>query len=497
MKSRKRFRRHILLSLTHEHQTHDGPHPALSALGTTACDQFAVQQGERVAASSARRFALLVEPLERRELLATIQNFDVPGTGTPFTPQQFGTPPGPTVVAAAPAGNNVMELTDGTAAVPGQINQVAFDLSDSGTFNQVDATFDFEIIPSAAGRGNGLSFALLNTANYGTTGAATTPLAEKGFFKGSLGIGFDTNQASGDISNNFVVISFDQARLTEIPINPAVLDLASGTIITAQIGVNFTSSQVSIALTPAGGQPLNVVSNFLVAGLSPYQSRVAYNGSAVISQATMAFDNVNVQFTGFRQPGTISFSSTTYIAAENDPSGVATIDIVRNGGTAGSLTVNFVSADGTAKNGVNYTSIAENVSFTEGGPNVIPVQIPIIDDHVQNGNKTVSLFIGNPTLSVTMIPPIQATLTILETDPAPPTVSPKVQLVFAAHTRRVIAFQLSFSQPMDATSRPECGQLSGAPPAGPQERSQAIGPAVAGRSGPDRHDGDSPPCRPW
>ena len=53
---------------------------------------------------------------------------------------------------------------------------------------------------------------------------------------------------------------------------------------------------------------------------------------------------------------------------------------------------------------------------------------------------------------MTLTAPIQATLTILETDPAPPTVSPKVQLVFAAHTRRVIAFQLSFSQPMDAAS---------------------------------------------
>lgn len=400
----------------------------------------------------ARRFALLVEPLERRELLATIQNFNVPGTGTAYTPQQFGTPPGPAVVAAGVPGNNVMELTDGTAPIPGQINQIAFDLSDPGTYNQVTASFDFEIAPSAAGRGNGLSFALLNTANYGSTGAASSPLAEKGFFNGSLGIGFDTTKGSGDISDNFVVISFASARLTEIPIDPATLDLAGGIVITAAISVNFTSSSVSVVLTPAGGQPLNVVSNFVVAGLSPYQSRVALTASTVSSQATMALDNVNAQFIGLRQPGSISFSSSTYIVAENDPSGVATIDVVRNGGTAGSVTVNFVSADGTAKNGVNYTSIAETLTFTEGGANDIPVQIPIFDDHVANGNKTVLLFIGNPTLTATLIPPIQATLTILETDAASPTVSPKVQLVYAPHTRRVIAFQLNFSQPMDPTS---------------------------------------------
>ena len=154
-----------------------------------------------------------------------------------------------------------------------------------------------------------------------------------------------------------MTISFNSAVLTEIPIPLTTLDLASGQIITAQIGVSFVNSIVSITLTPAGGQPVNVVSNFLVAGLGPYQSRVAFNGVATASQAFIGLDNVNVQYTGFRQPGTVSFSSTTYTAAENNPSGVATIDVVRNGGTAGSLTVNFVSADGTAKNGVNYNRL--------------------------------------------------------------------------------------------------------------------------------------------
>jgi hypothetical protein len=399
----------------------------------------------------ARRCPLLVEPLERRELLATIQNFNAPGTGTPYTTQQFGAAPGPAVVATGVPGNSLMQLTNGTAPVPGQINQVAFDLSNPGTYNQVSATFDFQITPGpAGGRGNGLSFALLNTANYGTTGPASSLLAEKGFFNGSLGIGFDTFQAAGDVSDNFVVISFGATRLNEVPIDPALLDLASGIVIAASISVDFTTSEVSVSLTPAGGSVDNVVTNFPVAGLAPYQSRLAFTASTVSSQATMNLDNVNGQFIGLRQTGSISFSSSIYFVAENDPSGVATIDVVRAGGTAGSVVVNFVSADGTAKNGVNYTSIASVLTFQEGQTD-IPVQIPIIDDHVADGNKTVLLFIGNPTLTATLVPPIQATLTILDTDAPPPTVSPKVQLVYAAHTRRVIAFQLTFSQSMDAT----------------------------------------------
>ena len=47
---------------------------------------------------------------------------------------------------------------------------------------------------------------------------------------------------------------------------------------------------------------------------------------------------------------------------------------------------------------------------------------------------------------------IVATLTITNTDLPAPTVSHTVQLVYAPHTRRVTAFRLQFSQPMDPTS---------------------------------------------
>src|SRR5208283_5098899 len=81
------------------------------------------------------------------------------------------------------------------------------------------------------------------------------------------------------------------------------------------------------------------------------------------------------------------------------------------------------------------------------------VNIPIIDDHLDNGNKTVNLYISNlPTLTAPIASPIVATLTIVNTDLPAPTVSPKVQLVYAPHTRRVTAFRLQFSEPMGPTS---------------------------------------------
>jgi hypothetical protein len=390
----------------------------------------------------------IVEPLERRELLATIQNFNVPGVGTPFTPQQFGDPPTATVVPVSPT-NSVMQLTSGLAIISNQDNQISFNLSDPGTYNQVDASFDFQIIP-VGGRGNGISFALLNTANYGATGAASqSPLPQKGLFTGSLGIGFDTTQGPGDPSDNFVVVSFNRNPLQRFPIDKSVLDLASGTFITAKISVNFMNSTVNFALAPTGSTTPAYSNSLAVAGLSPYESRVNFTGTAISSLATMSLDNVNVQYTGFRQPGSISFQSSNFSVAEN--AGAANIDIHRSGGAAGSVSVTFVPADGTARSGVNYVSITQVVTFAENQTDAI-VALPVIDDHVYNGDKTVRLFLSNPTLAASMTAPIQATLTILESDPAPPTVSPAVQLVFAPRTRRVTAFRLTFSQAMDSSS---------------------------------------------
>jgi Calx-beta domain len=394
------------------------------------------------------RWTANLEPLERRELLSTTQDFNTPGTGTPFTTQQFGDAPGPTLVSLS-ATDRAMQITDGGAVLPNQNNQLSFDRSDAGTYNQVNATFDFQIIPGT-GRGNGLSFALLNTANFGTTGAATqSPSPPKALFTGSLGIGFDTSAGTGDVSDNFVVISFNRNPVQEFPIDKTVLDLANGNFITAAISVNFVTSNVSFALGLTGSTTPAYSNSLVVAGLAPYESRVNYTGTAVSTLATMTLDNVNVVYSGFRQPGSISFSSASYTVAEN--AGSAAIDVIRTGGAAGSFTVFFVSADGTARNGVNYTSITQSVTFAENQTDVT-VSLPIIDDHVFNGNKTVKLFLSNPTLQASLTPPIQATLTIVESDSAPPTVSSTVQLVFAPHTRRVIAFRLSFSQSMELTS---------------------------------------------
>jgi hypothetical protein len=432
-----------------------------------------------------------VEPLETRELLTTFQNFSPVTSGTPFAPQQFGLAPGPMVVPLT-ATQSIMQLTSGTALASNQNNQISFSQSDAGTFNVVDSVFTFRIIPgtgSLGGRGDGLSFALLNTANYGSSGAASqSPAPPLALFNGSLGVGFDTFQGTGAPSDNFVVVSFNTTPVQVFPIpttGPGSLDLASGTFITADVTANFVTSTVTITLTPSGGSALTVVNNLPVAGMAPYSSRLNFTGTAVDSLATMDLQSVTAQFEGLRQPGSISFSSTNYAVAENDPAGLATIDVVRTGGTAGTVTINYVTADGTAKNGVNYISVTGSLTFAESVSQQ-SFTIPIFDDHVFSSNKTVLLFLSNPTLQATLATPIAATLTIVNTNAPPPTVSPKVTRINLPNTRRVSAFRLTFSQAMDRTSAQNLANyLITMPPAhkGGKARTVALSQAVLDPSG--------------
>jgi hypothetical protein len=373
--------------------------------------------------------------------MSTTQGFE--GTGTTYSLQQIGGPPPATVVQGGPTGNFLALATPPTSLAAPTNNSIAFVMSDAGTYDQVTADWDFRVTPALPGqRGVGMSFGLLNTGNYGTSGQASTSLPQQGVYSGSLGLGFDT-------TDNSVFLTLNGTILTAQSLT-GKLDLASGQFIHASAIVNFVAAKISLTLTPSGGSPVTVFNSAAVPNLVPYQSRVGFQASnSTIQTAEFDLDNVNVQFIGLRQAGTISFGSSSYTALENQ--GVALIDVERVGGTAGSVIVNFVAADGTAKNGVNYVAVAGTLTFGEGEATKT-IAVPIIDDGLVNGNKTVNLYLGNPTLQAPLAKPIVATLTILETDLVPPTVSPKVQLVHAGNSRRVSAFRLTFSQPMDPVS---------------------------------------------
>lgn len=111
----------------------------------------------------------------------------------------------------------------------------------------------------------------------------------------------------------------------------------------------------------------------------------------------------------------VSFlSPPVYSVQKNVPSGVATIDIIRQGGTNNPCTVDFnTTTTGTAVAGTDYYPTNVLVTFNPGDSDV-QVQVPIINNGLPEGNRTVGLALANG-VNTLLIPPSNATLTIVDT----------------------------------------------------------------------------------
>jgi uncharacterized delta-60 repeat protein len=114
----------------------------------------------------------------------------------------------------------------------------------------------------------------------------------------------------------------------------------------------------------------------------------------------------------------VSFKSAFYSQLKNVPNGMATIDIIRQGGTNSAASVDFyTTTNGTAIAGTDYIPTSMTVTFNPGVTDVV-AQVPIINNGLPEGNQTVGLLLTNA-VNTLLYAPSNATLTIVDTTPAP------------------------------------------------------------------------------
>ena len=114
----------------------------------------------------------------------------------------------------------------------------------------------------------------------------------------------------------------------------------------------------------------------------------------------------------------VSFSSTFYSQVKNAANGLATIDVLRQGGTNTISMVDFyTTTNGTAITNLDYIPVIQTLTFNPGQADV-PVQIPLINNGLIEGNRTVGLILTNP-VNTLLFAPSNAVLTIVDTQPAP------------------------------------------------------------------------------
>jgi Calx-beta domain-containing protein len=93
--------------------------------------------------------------------------------------------------------------------------------------------------------------------------------------------------------------------------------------------------------------------------------------------------------------GAIEFARPRYSVVRS--AGTATIEVVRTGGTSGAVTIDYSTADGSAKAGNDYRPASGTLRWDDGESGSKTFNIPIIDDGQSMSTATLNLRLANPT----------------------------------------------------------------------------------------------------
>jgi hypothetical protein len=122
------------------------------------------------------------------------------------------------------------------------------------------------------------------------------------------------------------------------------------------------------------------------------------------------------------QASSVQFSTTAQSA--NEGSGSVTITAVRTG-SDGTLTVNFATADGTAKGSASgtgtpdYTPQSGTLSWADGDLANKSFTVPLIDDNVFEGNKNFTVALSSPSACASLGELTSETVTIVDDETQP------------------------------------------------------------------------------
>lgn len=259
---------------------------------------------------------------------ATVQNFDETGTAYTIYPASGANIP-TNMPADAGSQGRFLRITPEVGSV---VNGVYFNQTATGVCNLVVAAFDFRITATST-PADGMGFALLNTANYGTTGlpSGLTGFGESPNFANSLGVGLDIyNNATppSEPNDNHVSLHWNNAQVSTNPAIPG-FRLVAGVFHRAVITIRFDAGNavVSVLITPDvyhGGVPQTLFDRFVIPGVAAYNGRVAIGARTGGSYANQDIDNVNVQFAHSVFPAPGGFSLALLPAATYGATGQGT-----------------------------------------------------------------------------------------------------------------------------------------------------------------------------
>lgn len=190
----------------------------------------------------------------------------------------------------------------------------------------------------------------------------------------------------------------------------------------------------------------NATFNFTLPGLLPPNQFITATANNQVDFSISEFSRCLAVTPRARS---VQFSALGF--SVNESGGAATITVTRAGST-GTTTVNYMTSDGTANAGNDYTATSGTLTFLEGETTKIFI-VPITNDTASEANETINLTLTGVSGDAVLGTPPTATLTILDDD-ARPSVSVAGAIIGEPDTgTNTVAFTVRLSRAVGTSVR--------------------------------------------
>ena len=187
---------------------------------------------------------------------------------------------------------------------------MAFERTHVGNFSVFSLSYDVQMGDGDFGGADGHSFILLNTANFGTSGALTANFIEEApNLAGSFGVGFDTFN-SGAVDGNAqqsVSLHFNGSQVANValPNVPNLLESGQFNTVELKITPGVGGSLVDLTIIDHSGNVIPIYTAEFISGLNPYEARLAFAGRTGGANHLTLIDNITANFNAVPEPTTM------------------------------------------------------------------------------------------------------------------------------------------------------------------------------------------------
>jgi uncharacterized delta-60 repeat protein len=227
----------------------------------------------------------------------------------------------------------------------------------------------------------------------------------------SISFSSPTYQVAETIQTGFATININRVGGLQAT---ATVGFATTTNGTAVIGTDYNPTNYTVVFNPGDvSKTVNVpvLNNPLPQGDRTVTMLISNILNATIGSPSNAV--LTIKDSTF-SPGQLEFATTNFFANEGD--GTASVTVLRTGGSSGSVSAFYYTTANTAVPGLNYISVSNTVTFSDGQTNRT-FTVPLIDNSLAQGILTFNVsLITNLNSGTTLGFPSDAQVFITDND---------------------------------------------------------------------------------